>query len=402
MRRLRLSLPALTCATALLACESAPPLAPVPVEEPFTAISAAGYTTCALTVGGSAFCWGRGTSGQLGNGGADNQGAPVPVQGGRRFSAIAAGYYHACALESDGQAWCWGAAPRADNAGQLGNGSESSGSTVPVAVRTSIRFRDITAGQMHTCGLAVDGQAYCWGSNEWGQVGDGTTRNRTVPVAVSGDHRFISLSAGAAHTCGATTAGQVLCWGDNFFGAVTGSALTHTPDTCEGGDLRCTLVPHAVDVGAAVQTVSGGDTSTCALAQGGAWYCWGGGAREAAPPRLVRATGIASLSTGLGHWCGVAPEGAAWCRGGNDLGQLGTDGPADFAPSPLPVAGGLTFRVLATGMFHTCGISADGFAWCWGSNHYEALGGAGATSTCGSETCRRAPGRVRGQHSMHP
>ena len=403
MRRLPLHLALAVCAAAAVSCEGAPPLSPVPVQEPFATISASGYTTCALTTGGSAFCWGRGGSGQLGNGGELNQGAPVPVQGGLRFTALSAGYYHACGIASDGRAWCWGATSGADNAGQLGNGSEGGGTAVPVPVRTGIRFRDVTAGQMHTCALAVDGRAFCWGDNQWGQLGDGTARSRSTPTMVSGDHRFASLSAGAAHTCGATTAGDVLCWGDNFFGAVTGSALAHTPDTCAGGgDARCTLVPHVVNVGTAVEAVSGGDTSSCALARAGAWYCWGGSLREAFPPRLVQSGGVAGVSTGLGHWCAFTAQGAAYCRGGNDLGQLGTEAPADFAPAPLPVAGGLSFRSLATGMFHTCGISADGFAWCWGSNQYEALGGAGATSTCGSESCRRSPGRVRGQSSMLP
>ena len=402
MRRLPFRLVLSVCAAAALACEGAPPLPPVLVEEPFAAISAAGYTTCALTIQGSAYCWGRGTSGQLGNGGEVNQGAPVPVQGGMRFTAISVGYYHACALQADGRAWCWGATPATDNAGQLGNGSERGGSAVPRPVETGLRFRDVTAGQLHTCGLAAEGRAYCWGDNQWGQLGDGTTRSRTTPVAVAGDHRFASLSAGAAHTCGATPTGAVLCWGDNFFGAVTGSGLSHTPDTCAGGDRRCTLAPHAVEVGTAVDAVSGGYTSTCAVARAGTWYCWGGTLGEAAPPRPVQPGGVAAVSTGAGHWCAVTAQGAARCRGGNGLGQLGTDDPAEFAPAPLPVAGGVSFRSLATGMFHTCGISTDGFAWCWGSNHYEALGGAGATSTCGSEPCRRAPGRVRGQQSMRP
>lgn len=389
------------CGALFLACEAAPPLQPVPVEQPFATVSAAGYTTSALTTEGSAFCWGRGTSGQLGNGGETDQAAPVPVRGGLRFTSLSTGYYHACALTDEGRAWCWGATPAADNAGQLGNGSESEGTTSPVSVRTDAVFSQVTAGQMHTCALAPDGRVWCWGDNQWGQLGDGTTRNRSVPVPVSGDHRFASVSAGGGHTCGATASGAVLCWGDNFFGAVTGSALAHTPDTCSGGgDRRCTLLPQAVAISEPVERVSSGYASTCAVARDGTWYCWGGSQTSAAPPVLLTSTPVRGISTGAGHWCAFTAAGEAVCRGGNGLGQLGTGDEPDFAPTPIPVSGGISFRSLATGMFHTCGISGEGFAYCWGSNHYEALGGAGATSTCGSETCRRSPGRVRGQRPL--
>jgi alpha-tubulin suppressor-like RCC1 family protein len=378
----------------VLSCGDAP-LQPVPVEEPFASISAGGYTTCALTSGGSAFCWGRGTSGQLGNGGEENQGAPVPVKGGHRFSSVSTGYYHACGLAFDGEAWCWGATADGDDSGQLGQ-VHSGGSTEPVRIETGLRFRQLAAGQAHTCGLTDNGEAYCWGGNLFGQLGDGTTRDRTGPVAVIGGQRFAWISAGATHTCGATIGGEALCWGDNFFGAVTGSALAHTPDTCAGGgDQRCTLLPHTVALDASVAAISGGTTSTCAIGRNGAWYCWGGSLREPVPPRLMQDAAVTAVSTGASHWCAIDAQGAASCWGGNDLGQLGADGPAGFTATPVAVSGGVSFRSISTGMFHTCGVSMEGSAYCWGSNHYEALGGAGATSTCGSESCRRSPGRIR-------
>lgn len=399
MRRFLSRVALLACTASALSCEGAAPLQPVPVEQPFASVSAGGYTTCALTTVGDAFCWGRGTSGQLGNGGEQNQDAPVPVTGGHRFTSLSAGYYHACGLTGDGRAWCWGATPKADNAGQLGSGSESEGSLSPVPVRTAIRFLGISAGQMHTCALATDGRAYCWGDNRWGQLGDGTTQNRNVPVAVFGDHRFRSLSAGATHTCGATTAGEALCWGDNFFGAVTGNALAHTPDTCDGGgDRRCTLLPHLLEIVAPLEAVSAGYASTCATARGGAWICWGGNPTSAAPPVLLRSAPVAAVSSGASHWCAVTTAGAAMCRGSNALGQLGAGDEQEFAPEPVAVTGGLSFISLATGMFHTCGVTDGGFAYCWGSNLHHALGGAGTPNTCFSETCRRSPGRVRGQH----
>lgn len=372
-------------------------MGPVPVTEPFAAITANGHTTCALTVSGRAFCWGRGTDGQLGNGGESNQIAPVPVKGGLVFTSLSAGHYHTCGLTYQGVAYCWGA--KGENSGQLGNGPQSRSSREPVRVRISLRFVQIAAGQMHTCGLTAEGEAYCWGDNYWGQLGDGTTRNRSTPVSVAEDHRFAWLGTGAIHTCGATVEGGVFCWGDNFFGAVTGSPLMHTPDTCaDGYDMRCTLRPYRLEIDQPLRVVAGGDGSTCGLSDSGEWYCWGGNMHEPSPPRLVESEpSLKAVSVGSSHSCAIADGGAAYCWGGNNIGQLGTGEETEFYRDPMPVTGKLIFQSIAAGMFHTCGVTMDGVAYCWGGNRDLQLG-HGATHTCwGSYPCSRYPVRVRGQ-----
>ncbi len=135
---------------------------------------------------GTAYCWGQNFHGQLGGGTMTNRTAPVAVSGGRTFTALVTGQEHTCGLVSDGTAYCWGY----NGSGQLGDGTSgvnwdnSADRTVPVAVSGGRTYMALVAGNVHTCGLATGGRAYCWGYNQFGQLGDGTSTKRTVPVAV--------------------------------------------------------------------------------------------------------------------------------------------------------------------------------------------------------------------------
>lgn len=385
---------ALLVLVTLPACAGEAPLEPEPIDEPLLAVTAGGHTTCALTLGGRAFCWGRGTDGQLGNGGEASESTPVPVAGEHRFTSLTSGYYHTCGLAEGGTAHCWGALQ--ERYGQLGNG-ETSGSARPVPVGSRHTFTQLSAGQVHTCGLAADGAAYCWGDNTWGQLGDGTTTRRTTPVPVSGGERFASLGAGALHTCGVTVEGRVLCWGDNFFGSVTGDPRAHTPDACsDGGDRRCTLAPHQVQTDQRFAAVDAGDALTCGQTDRGAWWCWGGSAQEALPPSPIEpGPGMEQVVAGSSHTCALSSGGAVRCRGGNNLGQLGAGVQSEFSATPLAVQSGLSFRSLAAGMFHTCAVTHEGAAYCWGGNRDGQLGN-GSPQTCwGAYPCSLAPQPVR-------
>lgn len=169
-------------------------IVPTPVASPlaFGVLAVGAHHACALTGDGSAYCWGRNDAGQLGNGRAGAIGAPGPVSGTLTFSMISAGDRHTCALDADGAAWCWG-----DNAqGALGRETSdemcdrAACATAPARVETSLRFRSISAsradGGAHTCGIATDGLAYCWGSNALGQLGIGPDGGGPVPRKVAG------------------------------------------------------------------------------------------------------------------------------------------------------------------------------------------------------------------------
>jgi alpha-tubulin suppressor-like RCC1 family protein len=180
--------------------------------------------TCALD-GGRAFCWGENANGQLGDGSITDRRVPVPVAGGLTFRSIATGATHACGVTPHGEAYCWG-----NNAGgQLGDDTRVS-RDVPTAVKTSPRFVAIATGALHTCALTADGEAFCWGRDNYGQLGDGgNAQDSAEPVRVAGNHSFAAVRAFGSHTCATTSSGEAFCWGYNLDGQLgDGSRVNRT------------------------------------------------------------------------------------------------------------------------------------------------------------------------------
>jgi alpha-tubulin suppressor-like RCC1 family protein len=193
--------------------------APEPVAlDSATSSITAGYRFGCLVATGVAYCWGDNQYGQLANGTISSGIIPYPapdsVTGGHRFKAIAAGQYHACALDTADNAYCWGL----NDVGELGTGATSSPIPNPSPVIGGLEFVLITAGVDHTCGIATDSLAYCWGGNSAGQLGDGTRESKTTPVPVSGGMKFSALDASRGFTCGVTVDQTAYCWGGNGLG----------------------------------------------------------------------------------------------------------------------------------------------------------------------------------------
>jgi len=150
--------------------------------------------------------------GRLGDGTTEDRTAPVPVSGTRTYTTVVAGLSHTCALDVGGNAFCWGDG----SLGQLGVGSPLPlTASTPRLVIGGHLFTALTAGAGHTCGLTAAGEAWCWGINSRGQLGDGTTLQRITPVAVKAGVPLAALSAGAEHTCAVTVEGNAVCWGRN-------------------------------------------------------------------------------------------------------------------------------------------------------------------------------------------
>src|SRR5438105_6259284 len=188
----------------------------------FSSISAGLHHSCAVTPAGAAYCWGWGGDGQLGTGfrtpfrgpRASLQ-TPLAVAGGRTFATVTAGWGRSCGVTTTGEAYCWGD----DSYGQLGDGSRTS-SLVPVPVTGGQQFASVTLGAYHACGVTTTNAAYCWGVNSQRQLGDGSRRFRASPAQVAGDLLFQSVRAGLFHTCGVTIAQVGYCWGYNLDGQV--------------------------------------------------------------------------------------------------------------------------------------------------------------------------------------
>jgi alpha-tubulin suppressor-like RCC1 family protein len=227
------------------------------------ALSAGSWHTCALLDEGAVRCWGRNDSGQLGDGTIEHSSVPGFVTGlGSGVYDIAAGGFHTCALLNSGGVTCWGS----NIVGQLGGGATGLTSTVPAAVPSlPVGVASVSGGGQHTCALLNSGGVKCWGSNEFGQLGNGTTAGSMEPVDVTGlATEAAALSAGCNHTCILTAGRGVQCWGSNEFGQLG------------DGTTADSLEPHGVaGLDSGVFSLASGCTHTCALRSDGRIMCWG-------------------------------------------------------------------------------------------------------------------------------
>jgi alpha-tubulin suppressor-like RCC1 family protein len=325
-----------------------------------TAISAGAHHTCAITdeATNNAYCWGYNLYGQLGDNSTTNRNIPVAVYTAgvlstKRITAISAGGFHTCAItdEARNNAYCWGY----NLYGQLGDNSTTN-RNIPVAVSTAgvlsgKRITAISAGPYHTCAITDEAtnNAYCWGYNNSGQLGDGSTTNRSIPVAVStaeivpSGKRITAISAGAYHTCAITdeATNNAYCWGNNSFGQLGNGSTTN----------------RNIPVAVSTSGVLGGKS-------------------------------ITAISAGGLHTCAIIDEATnnAYCWGYNSDGQLGV---GSTTSSNIPVAvytagvlSGKRITAISAGGLHTCAITdeATNNAYCWGYNLYGQLGDNSTTN----------------------
>jgi len=228
----------------------------VRTELHFSSLAAGTSHTCGLAGGGVPFCWGQNLSGQLGDGTRNDQLVPRTVGSGMIFRSIAAGWSHTCGLTANGNAFCWGL----NSNGQLGDGGNLD-RLEPTLVRGSVET--LVAGSAHTCGIS-EGAVLCWGQNSFGQLGDGSTGDRGQPTAITGlPARPTHLAAGAVHSCALVEGGNAYCWGQNLSGQL-GDGTTQN---------RATAVP--VSGGLSFTEIHAGGAQTCALTASGDEYCWG-------------------------------------------------------------------------------------------------------------------------------
>ena len=346
-----------------------------------TQIAAGTTFTCALATTGAAYCWGIGTSGQLGNGTTVSSSTPVPVSGALSLTQITVGGATACGLTSAGAAYCWGAG----GSGQLGNGTMTAAQTTPVAVSGSLTFASVDAGGSTTCGATSAGAAYCWGAGGNGQLGNGTTTSaQTTPTAVSGSLSLAQVSVGSTSACAITAAGAAYCWGAGGSGQLGNGTTTATQ-----------LTPTAVSGSLALAQITAGTADACGLTSAGAAYCWGADANgqlgngppntnQSTPTALTTAgtplAGIAlgQIVTGAGFACALGSAGNAYCWGLNSSGQLGN--PDTAVNASLAVSVLSETSLVAVGYDHSC-LLRNGKAWCWGDDSYGELGNNTTTPT---------------------
>lgn len=360
--------------------------------------------TCAIeALTFNAYCWGSNIDGQIGNSSSTNVKLPASVIGIAgtpiKFAQIDIGQSHSCGIEELTQkAYCWGS----NGTGQIGIGTQTAvgkpTAVLGVAGGASLAFSQISVGNSHTCAIEIGTEeAYCWGGNPFGELGDNTQIARSTPVKVKGVGggiaiKFNQLSAGSGFTCGLEVGtNKAYCWGFNFYHQLgNGSANMQI------------LTPVAVSgVGGAASLqysqISSGSIHACALETGTQKaYCWGSGAfgrlgnnlsaDNGFPVAVLGVNAGASLSfthisTGHYHSCAIeALTKKAYCWGYNIKGQVGDGSISTIYNTPVAVIGpsggaAINFSQIESGKEHTCGIEDfTNNLYCWGSNQYGQLG----------------------------
>jgi alpha-tubulin suppressor-like RCC1 family protein len=202
------------------------PTAVIGLPSAASVIAASGSQhTCAVTASGGAWCWGLNSNGQLGDGTTTSKSTPVAVSGlGNGVVAVVAGGWHTCAVTTSGGLQCWGY----NGSGQLGDGTTTDRWTPAGVNGLSSGVAGVAAGQQQSCAVTTAGGLRCWGANGNGELGDGTTTSRSTPVQVNGlESQVTAFAVGRWHACAVITDGDVLCWGRNEFGQVgDGSTAT--------------------------------------------------------------------------------------------------------------------------------------------------------------------------------
>ena len=325
------------------------------------------------------------------------------------WAAVSTGRDHTCGLTTDGRAFCWGS----NDAGQLLRSTEGpqlcqlepfpatrSCSATPLPVLPDVRFLAVSAGGAHTCGLATDRTVYCWGDNEYGQLGADVPERGVVHVAST--LGFATISAGAQHSCGTRTDGSLFCWGRNDRGQLG------------TGDKLSSSIPVRVSATVAFATVSAGEGRTCARSTTGSAYCWGAiwlyrqngleyTRDQAVPERLQSGPQLATISVGSFTTCGSDAAGVAYCWEANPHGQMGT-GSTEGSTVPLAVASSERFSSVSAGIIQTCAVAVSGAGYCWGNDTFGQLGvppGELAERCAGQGlSCATRPTRVYGRQEF--
>ncbi len=392
----------LSLSFAAIAAEKAEGEAAQEAPAPSTAyaqIFAAKNRACGLTASGEGQCWGydeqwelgaeaRGSKGETCTGRAMCSRSALPIAGKLVFASLAVGEYGSCGATKAGELYCWGN----NSLGSFATGWK--GAKLPQLVELPWKPASLSGGAGQTCALDAEGRAFCWGANDTGKAGKrtgelcGKTPCSRAPNLISETLRFKQISAGGSHTCALAKDGKAYCWGLAILGQLG------APQKAEEVE-----VPVEVSGGHKFRLVSAGYVHSCGITEAGEGFCWGaGGARlgagnatlganSAVPVKVKGGFKLKDISAGVAETCAVAEDGSAFCWGANWAGQLGVGkAGAEVRAEPQQVAGGRKFRAISVGAAAACALDQAGKAFCWGAGNFGQLGAGRGTDLdkCGN------------------
>ena len=337
-------------------------------------------SSCAVTSGGTGYCWGLNAFGMEGTG-VNNEfdSLAQPVAGGLVWARIDGHPYlnsgHTCGVTTSGEGYCWGGP---NTYGKLGTGAASDSANTPQLVAGGISWQSILPANSYTCGLSTSGEAYCWGgTNSYGNLGTYPTSDpryadfHLAPTPVAGAHTFTQVAPnGSVFTCGLDTDSKLWCWGMTFAWKSSGGSYAH--------------VPELIDSTSGFTAIAVGDVFICGIG-GGTLYCRGDenylgigvGTSTytydwvAVPvPGTVVEVHVAEEAT-----CARNTAGQIYCWGNQYQGGLGATGSGSRILTPTLMSNGLDFDEFAVGQFHALAReSGTGTLYCWGNGNACGLG----------------------------
>jgi alpha-tubulin suppressor-like RCC1 family protein len=326
-----------------------------------------GNHTLSLKSNGEVWTWGFNLSGQLGDNTTGHKSSPVIVVGSHSFVEISAGANHTVARKANGEVWSWGNNPN----GILGDNTAGNQKSSPVLVVGNHSFVEISAASNHSVARKENGEVWCWGGDNYGQLGDNYILDRSSPVLVVGNHSFVEISSGNTYTIARKVNGEVWAWGYNGRGNLGDNTRTNRSSPV------LVIGNHSF-----VEIFCGYEHTIARKANGEVWT-WGRNTygqlgdntivSKSSPVIVVGNHSFVEISAGNYHTLARKANGEIWTWGYNGAGHLGDNTTIDKS-SPILVVGSHSFVEMSAGVAHSIARKANGEVWSWGNNSFGQLG----------------------------